>query len=179
MQDLTKTKYGKIDLNKLKKPVLNVAIEKANKERQRLKRQLTKLEKKLLPDDDESAEQFKRAKEYDKAYCTMEEYDYDPIFTLPCLEISPSRGNQLLAELSKVYLKVNPKYGIKIIVEAYNDYYQIGQKCAYCGKTIPPSSKKGRTKKYCSDACRQKAYRERQKNEDGTNNDNSPVTSNY
>lgn len=163
MKDLVKIKFGNIDLNKLTKPVMALAMQKAEQERKRLEARVKKLENKLLPIEDESEERFRREEAYDKAYCQLEEYDDDPIYTLSRLGIAPSRGNLLLAELSRTYLKVNPKYGIKCIMEAYNEYYDIGRKCAYCRKTIPPSSRKGRTKNYCCDACRQKAYRQRKK----------------
>ncbi|RLF45814.1 MAG: hypothetical protein DRN17_01775 [Thermoplasmata archaeon] len=156
----------KIDLNKLYvKPVINLAKKKADKLREDTKKKVERLEKRLLPVEDESEERFRREEAYEKVYVKYEELDDDPYYTLEGFNIPATEMNVLLAGLSRNYLKMNPKYGIPILKEAYHEYYGTGRKCAYCGEVIPPGSGKGRTKRYCNNRCRQRAYRARKKRE--------------
>jgi hypothetical protein len=76
--------------------------------------------------------------------------------------IIPTDKHMLLEALSRRYLFTHPKYGVPMIIEAYHEYYGTGAKCDQCGRTFT-QPKKGRNKRYCSDACRQKAYRWRNK----------------
>jgi hypothetical protein len=57
-------------------------------------------------------------------------------------------------------LKINSKVGTELIIEAYNEYYDIGAKCLICKRVFSPK-RTGRKAKYCSDACKQKAFRRR------------------
>jgi len=161
-------KHNKIDLNKLTKPVLELATKKADKLREDTKKKVERLEKRLLPVEDESEERFRREEAYEKVYVKYEGLDDDPYYTLEGFNIPATEMNVLLAGLSRKYLKMNPKYGIPIIKGAYQEYYGTGRRCAYCGKIIPPSTGQGRTKKYCSDRCKQRAYRERKRKNKGS-----------
>jgi len=96
-------------------------------------------------------------------------YDISLIGVKPDKIVIPTNpDSDILEYLSRKYLYMNPKYGIKIIIEAYNEYYGTGGKCAYCGRTLPPSGGQGRPKKYCSNSCKQKAYRERKHKNNGS-----------
>ena len=75
--------------------------------------------------------------------------------------IADKRGNRLLADMSRKYLNVNPKDGIRIFKEAYDEYHGASTKCARCGKQIPGYGGSGRLRKYCSDKCKQRDYRAR------------------
>jgi len=100
---------------------------------------------------------------------------FDGVYDISLIGVKPDKivvsinpDSDILGYLSRKYLYMHPKYGIKMIIEAYNEYYSIGRKCAYCGKTIPPSSRQGRTKKYYSNKYRQRAYRERKRKNKGS-----------
>lgn len=160
MPDIETTLHGAVDLAKLTRPVMRIARDMAEKERRRLTRSANKTHKALLPIEDESEERFIREDAYDRAYCALEYYE-DVYSRLPTLGIPVTPGNEILADLSRRCLNVNPVFGMRHIVDAYNDQHDIGTRCVYCNKIIPPTSKRGRSKKYCSASCRQRAYRQR------------------
>jgi len=96
-------------------------------------------------------------------------YDISLIGVKPDKIVIPTNpDSDMLEYLSRKYLYIHPKYGIKIIVEAYNEYYNIGRKCTYSGRTLPPSSRRGRPRKYYSNKYKQRAYRERKRKNNGS-----------
>jgi len=152
-----------IELDRLIWHVLEKAMDKAeshkkefiNKKREELSRAKTE------EDVEAIEEKYKEIFE--------EEYDISFNGIKPDKIVVPiNPDSDILEYLSRKYLYMHPKHGIKMIIEAYNEYYNIGRKCAYSGKTIPPSSRKGRTKKYYSNKYKQRAYRERKRKNKGS-----------
>lgn len=161
MEDFRKTRYGKIDLNKLTRPVLNLAEQKAEDYKRRLSAKYNR---------DEKKQNFRNDKEQ-QIFEEKWQIVFDDVYDLSLVDrriwekamnICPTDGDSLLAHLSRRYLYMNPKCGSKIIVEAYNEYHGKGAKCKRCGKIIT-QAKKGRSKRYCSDKCRQRDYRDRRR----------------
>ena len=125
--------YKKIDLNKLTQPVLDLAIKKANK----LKQQAQKKG---------DTDKLKKLNHYSKKIENM------PIWMVP------EDKELLLRWLAIRKLKINSEIGAKLIVEAYNEYYNSSSHCLQCKKSFTQKSG-GRTKQFCSTACKQKYYR--------------------
>ena len=152
-----------IDLNKFTKPVIKIAIDKATKLKKKQQKKVKALNNNLLPIEDESEERFKRDEKYGIEFEVWEEMNYLPYDTS---DINLVPNDDIVKKwewLSCGYLILNPKYSVPLIKDAYDEYYNSKMmKCAYCGRKFP-QLKKGRTKKYCSASCKQKAYRTRNK----------------
>jgi len=152
-----------IEPDKLIWQVLEKAMDKAESHKKELiKKKKIELSKAKTEEDVKAIEE-----KYKKIF--DEVYDTSLTGVKPDKIVIPTNpDSDMLEYLSRKYLYMNPKYGIKIIIEAYNEYYDTGGKCAYCGRTLPPSGGQGRTKKYCSDRCKQRAYRERKRKNNGS-----------
>lgn len=146
-EDITKQLYKQpprinvpsdIDVNKITKPVINLALQKAKD----LRRQAQK---------NNDIEEIKKLDNYSKNLLDK------PIYMVP------TRTDLLLKWLGTRKLKINPIVGAELIIEAYYEYYQQGGKCQSCGKRFTQKSV-GRNAKYCSNACKQKAYRNNKRN---------------
>jgi hypothetical protein len=124
---------NKIELNKLTRPVLDLAIKKADM----AKRKASKTGASNL------------RKPFDNYSRKIENMQPSQV---------PEDHNLLLRWLAIRYLKINSIFGAKLIIQAYNEYYNIGTKCLICKKSFS-AKHEGRKAKYCSDSCRQKAYR--------------------
>jgi len=127
--------YTKIDLSKLTKPVLDLAIKEAKK-----------LKKPAQKKGD--TDKLKKLNNYSRKIENM------PIYLVPQDKVL------LLRWLAIRRLKINSTVGAQLIVDAYKKYYNLKSVCIVCKKRF--SSKGiGNKAKYCSKACRQKAYRRR------------------
>lgn len=176
MNNVVKTKYGNIDLNKLTTPVLELAQQKAEACKRKMVAKRARQEAKAQTDADYRRLERKWNKKFNEVY------DLSLVDDRAAAEASKRLSGdpeELLGYFSKRHLYMKPQEGIRILQAAYNQTYNIGKKCKQCGKIIPPSSRLGRTKEYCSNACRQKHSRQKNKNKNKKNNDNSPVTSKH
>jgi len=152
-----------IELDKLIWHVLEKAMDKAESHKKELIKKKKRELSRAKTEEDIKAIEEKYKKIFDEVY------DTSLIGVKPDKIVVPTNpDSDILEYLSREYLCIHPKYGIKIIVEAYNEYYNIGRKCVYSGKTIPPSSRYGRTKKYYSNKYKQRAYRERKRKNNGS-----------
>ncbi len=175
MKNIVKTKYGNIDLNKLTTSVLELAQQKAEAYKRKMVAKRARQEAKAQTDADYRRLERKWNKKFNEVY------DLSLVDDRAAAEASKRLSGdpeELLEYLSKRHLYMKPQEGIRILQAAYNQTYNIGKKCIQCGKIIPPSSRLGRTRKFCSNACKQKHHRQKNKNKD-TKDDNSPVTSKH
>lgn len=147
---------GCIKPTKIIQPVLGKAMEKAEGyKKQLIQKNKRKIQRTTIPEQRKALEE-----QHTKAY--KEVYDTSLNGIEPDKIMFPADAEALLEYLSKKYLFIHPNLGIKMILEAYHEYYGTGDKCEWCRKPII-SSPNGRKKKYCCDACRQKAYRARKR----------------
>ena len=72
----------------------------------------------------------------------------------------PTDKELLLRWLAIRRLKINSTIGAQLIVDAYKKYYNLKSVCVVCKKRFS-SKATGNKAKYCSKACKQKAYRKR------------------
>ena len=159
MKDIVKTKYGKIDLNKLTKPVIELAMKKAEEYKRNL---LAKYKK-----EEKQAKTWKELEKLDRKWDRIIENVYDTSLVDDgvakyVLDGIPCDDDSIIKYMARRHLFMKPDIGEKIIVEAYNEYYDIGLKCEYCGKMFT-AKRRGRKAKYCSESCKQMAYRKRKK----------------
>jgi hypothetical protein len=126
---------NKIDFNKLTQPVLDLAKKKAIN----LKRKATR--NKDLP----------LSKELNKFSLNIRQMD---------VSLIPIKNQLFLRVLAIKKLKINGTIGARLIVEAYNEYYDTSIKCLQC-KTPFTQKSRGRPSKFCSNKCRQKYHRRR------------------
>ena len=149
----------KIECNKFRKPVLELAIKKAEEYIEEI---LDNEDKELSKASSVKEEQAIKDK-YKKLWGDVNSYIrlVDDV-----AEGYPHRSytddKSLLSTLSRKYLHLNPKYGIPLLKKAYQEYYNLDTMCAYCRKQFI-SNNRGRNAKYCSDSCRYMAYRKRQR----------------
>lgn len=151
--------YRSIDLNRITMPVIELAMKKAEKYKQEMVRKYVEAVR--------NAKNWKELEEIDHTWNEKMEEIYD---TSLCndeiakwiLDSLPSDDTSILDYISRRYLLMKPEIGRNIIMQAYHEYYDIGRKCEYCGK-IFISRKSGRKAKYCSESCRQLAYRRRKR----------------